>query len=232
MNLRKAGGLSALILAAAYVVGIALNFTLLDTSAIADPAGKVAFLAERQGIFHAWIFFVYIAFAVALVIFALALEERTRGAGALARVGTAFALIWAGLLLAAGNVYISGMNAVVAASGADAGQAATVWAAVDAVHIGLSGTSELPGALWTLLAGAAMLRMGVFGRALGYLGVAVGAAGLLTVIPALFMPAVLAYALGHCVWWVGLGVALLRNGAAPVAASGELAGVAAAGGVR
>lgn len=37
MNLRRLGGLSALILAAAYVVGAALNFTLLDTSGILDP---------------------------------------------------------------------------------------------------------------------------------------------------------------------------------------------------
>jgi hypothetical protein len=212
MNLRRAGGWSAWVLAAAYLVGIALNFTLLDASAIADPVGKVAFLAERQSAFHAFMLLVYIAFAVALVFFALALEEQTRAAGNLSRAGTAFALIWAGLLLAAGNVYISGMNAVVAALGADAAQAGTVWAAVDAVHVGLSGTSELPGALWTLLISAAMLRARAFPRGLAYLGLAVGAAGLLTLIPALFMPAVMAYALGHCAWWVGLGVALLRKG--------------------
>ncbi len=40
MSLRRLGGLSALILAAAYVVGLALNFTLLDTSSILDPVEK------------------------------------------------------------------------------------------------------------------------------------------------------------------------------------------------
>ena len=34
---------------------------------------------------------------------------------------------------------------------------------------------------------------------------------LLTVIPAVFMPAVAAYTLGHCAWWIWLGVLLLRK---------------------
>ncbi len=48
MNLRRLGGLSALILAAAYVVGLALNLTLLDTSGILDPAESEA-IQERSG---------------------------------------------------------------------------------------------------------------------------------------------------------------------------------------
>ncbi|MGE5601922.1 MAG: hypothetical protein ACM30E_02655, partial [Nitrososphaerales archaeon] len=52
-----------------------------------------------------------------------------------------------------------------------------------------------------------------FPRPLSYLGIATGIAGLLTTIPALFMPAVAAYALGHCAWWIWLAVLLLRKGA-------------------
>ena len=217
MNLRKAGGLAALVLAAAYLVGIALNFTVLDTSAIADPVEKVAFLADRQVVFHAWTFFVYVAFGVALVFLALALDEQVRGAArGLSRAATAFALIWAGLLIAAGNVFIAGMNAVTGLLASGPEQAATIWAALEAVHLGLSGTSELPGALWTLLVSAAMLQVGAsqrraFPRALSYLGLTAGAAGLLTVIPPLFMPAVMIYAFGHCAWWIWLGALLLRK---------------------
>lgn len=218
MNLRRLGGLSALVLAVAYLVGLALNFTLLDTSSILDPVAKVAFLASRQTLFHVWIFFVYVAFGVCLVFLAEALLEQLRtpaGSGlapALARTATAFALIWAGLLIAAGNVYIAGLTNVSGAFAQHPAQAATAWLAIDSVHQGLSGTAEIPGGLWTLLISLAALRAARFPRAWSYVGIATGIGGLLTVIPALFMPAVAAYALGHCAWWIWLGVLLLRKG--------------------
>ncbi len=217
MNLRKLAGLSALILATAYLVGAVLNFTLLDTSSILDPVAKVAFLAGKQTLFQLWIFFVYVVFGVCLVFVAEALFEQLKpGAPALARTATAFALIWAGLLIAAGNVYIAGLNTVSGVIGqntAGAGaQAATAWLAIDSVHVGLSGMAEIPGGLWTLLISLAALQAARFPRAWSYLGIVIGALGLLTVIPALFMPAVAAYALGHCAWWIWLGVLLLGKG--------------------
>lgn len=214
VNLRKVGGLAALILAAAYVVGAVLNYTLLDTSSILDPVAKVAFLASKQTLFQIWIFFVYVVFGVALVFLAQALHEQLRPAApALARTATAFGLIWAGLLIAAGNVYIAGLNTVAGVFGQNPAQATSAWLAIDAVHMGLSGTAEIPGGLWTLLISLVALQAARFPRALSYVGIATGVAGLLTVIPALFVPAVAAYALGHCAWWIWLAVLLLRNGA-------------------
>ncbi len=214
MNLRKLGGLSALVLAAAYLLGMALNFTLLDTSSILDPVAKVAFLAGKQTLFQAYIFFIYVVFGVCLVFLAEALlEQLNPGAPALARTATAFALIWAGLLIAAGNVFIAGLHTVSAAFAQNPAQAATAWLAIDSVHLGLSGTAEIPGGLWTLLISLAMLQAARFPRPLSYLGIATGALGLVTVIPAVFMPAVAAYTLGHCAWWIWLGVLLLRRGA-------------------
>lgn len=218
MNLRKVGGLSALVLALAYVVGAVLNFTLLDTSSILDPVAKVSFLASKQTLFQVWIFFVYVVFGVCLVFLAEALLEQLRapaGSGsapALASTATAFALIWAGLLIAAGNVYIAGLSTVAGVFGQNPAQAASAWLAIDSVHLGLSGTAEIPGGLWTLLISLATLQAARFPRALSYLGIATGAVGLLTVIPAVFMPAVAVYALGHCAWWIWLGVLLLRKG--------------------
>lgn len=213
MNLRKLGGLSAFVLAAAYVVGAALNFTLLDTASIADPIEKVSFLAGKQALFTIWIFFIYVLFGVCLVFLAKALDEQLRpAASALTGTATAFALIWAGLLIAAGNVYIAGLNNVSAAFAHNPAEAATAWLAIDSVHQGLSGMAEIPGGLWTLLVSLAALQAARFPRALSYLGIAIGIAGLLTAIPVLFIPAVAAYALGHCAWWLWLGVLLLRKG--------------------
>lgn len=214
MNLRRLGGLSALILAVAYVVGCVLNYTLLDTSSILDPVAKVAFLAEKQTLFHLWIFFIYVVFGVFLVFLAEALYEQLKsGAPALARTATAFALIWAGLLIAAGNVFIAGLNTVAGLFAQNPAQAGAAWLAIESVHLGLSGTAEIPGALWTLLVSVAALQAARFPRALSHVGIATGVVGLLTAIPALFMPASAAYALGHCAWWIWLAVLLLRKGA-------------------
>ncbi|MCU0509065.1 MAG: hypothetical protein MUC34_11855 [Anaerolineae bacterium] len=178
MNLRKAGGIAALVLALAYIVGAALNFTVLDASAIVDPT-----------LFRIQIFFIYVVFGVALVFLAQALDAELRPAApSLMRVGTAFGLVWAGLLIAAGNVFIAGLNAV-------------------AGHL----AQDPARGLWTLLVSLALLRSAAFPRALGYLGIVVGIAGLLTAIPAIFMPAVALYALGHCAWWTWLAVRLLRG---------------------
>jgi hypothetical protein len=154
-----------------------------------------------------------VLFGVALVFLAQALYEQLKPAApALARTATAFALIWAGLLIAAGNVYIAGLNTVAGVFGQNPAQSASAWLAIDSVHLGLSGTAEIPGGLWTLLISLAALQAARFPRALSYLGIATGVVGLLTVIPALFMPAVAAYALGHVAWWIWLAVLLLRKG--------------------
>jgi len=55
-------------------------------------------------------------------------------ASALARTARAFALIWAGLLIAAGNVYIAGLNTVAGACAQNPAQATTTWLAMDYVH--------------------------------------------------------------------------------------------------
>jgi hypothetical protein len=212
MNLRKAGGIAALVLALAYIVGAALNFTVLDASAIVDPVAELAFVAGQQTLFRIQIFFIYVVFGVALVFLAQALDAELRPAApSLMRVGTAFGLVWAGLLIAAGNVFIAGLNAVAGHLAQDPAQAATLWTAVNTIHLGLSGTAEIPGGLWTLLVSLALLRSAAFPRALGYLGIVVGIAGPLTAIPAIFMPAVALYALGHCAWWTWLAVKLLRG---------------------
>ena len=194
-------------------MGLALNFTVLDASSIVDPVEKVSFLAGKQTLFYIWILFIYVVFGVFLVFLAQALYEQLRGgAPALARTATAFALIWAGLLIASGNVFIAGLNTVLNTFGQDPARAATAWLAIDSVHQGLSGTSEIPGGLWTLLVSLAALQAARFPRALNYVGVAIGIAGLLTVIPVIFLPAMAVYALGHCVWWIWLAVLLLRTG--------------------
>jgi hypothetical protein len=151
-------------------------------------------------------------------VLALALHERLKAkAPAIMQTATAFGLIWAGLVIAAGMIFIIGMDTVVKLYGQDPAQAATVWAAIDPVFEGLGGGVELVGGVWVLLVSWAALRTGGLSRALNYLGVVVGVAGILTVVPALGEIGAMIFGLGQIGWFLWLGIVMLRGNAGAAA---------------
>ncbi len=219
-DFQKMGGIAALIEAAAYVVGIVFSFTLLApyTSGELDPAGSMAFVAGNLGLMQAWYLIIYVVFGVFLAVLALALHERLKlAAPATMQVATAFALVWVGLVIASGFVFNVGAADAAALYGSDPAGAASMLAAIGAVQDGLGGGVELVGGLWVLLLSWAALRRGGLPAALNYLGVVVGVAGILTVIPPLGELGGMVFGLGQIVWFVWLGVVLLRARSAPAA---------------
>ena len=215
-RLQTWGGYAALFEAAAYAFGIALGFSVLApymTGAL-DPVQTVAFFAEHRATIYLWNQVILILFGIALVVLSLALHERIRSASPdLARVATAFGLLWAGLVLASGMIFNVGTAAVVDLHGTDPTAAGAAWTAIAAVQNGLGGGNELVGGLWTLLVSVAALRQRVLPRALNLVGVVVGAAGLVTLLPAL-EPVGLVFGLGQIVWFTWLGVVLARGAVA------------------
>lgn len=213
-DLQKMGGVSALIEAATFVVGLALFVTFLAPyeSGDLDPGQKVAFLVDNLAVMYAWNLIIYIVFAIFLVVLALALYERLKaGSSAMVQVATAFGLIWAALILASGMLIINDLGVVAELHGADPAQAASVWLVLNAVENGLASEFEIPGGLWILLVSWAALRAGGLPRALNYLGVVIGVAGLLTIVPAVDALNIV-FGLGSIVWFVWLGIVMLRVG--------------------
>lgn len=212
---QKLGGAAALLEAVAYLVGIVVGFTVLAPfmSGELDPGETVAFLAGHRAILYAWNQIILVGFGLVLVVLALALHARLKaGAPALMQVATALGFIWAGLALASGMIFNVGTSVVVDLRGSDPAQAGSVRLAIAAVQDGLGGGNEIVGGAWTLLVSWAALRAGGLSRALNYLGVLVGAAGLITIIPALGEPGGIIFGLGQLIWFVWLGIAMLRGG--------------------
>ena len=210
-NLQKMGGIAALYMAIAYLVGIVLFLFVLDYPNIVDPAQKVALLVEKQMVIYSTNLILYVIFGVFLIVLALALYERLRvSAPAIMQVATAIGIIWAGSLIASGMVSNAGIAPVVALYAKDPAQAALTWQGFEVVASGLgNGNGEILGGLMTLLVSWAALRTGGLPKFLNYLGVVVGLVGIVSTIPGLSDLAGL-FGMGQIIWFVWLAIIMLR----------------------
>jgi hypothetical protein len=210
--LQKSGGIAALLHAAAYVAAMILGFALIFPLLDAVPDRYLKFVSENQTLVYLWNLIAYWGSAITLVLMVLALYERLKdGAPALAQTATAFGLIWAGLIIASGNLMLHNVGVVAGLYSADLAQAVTAWTALQSVEVGITSGNELVGSLWVLLLSVAALRTGQLSRALNILGVALGVAGMLTIVPALYDSLVMVFGLGMVVWSAWLGIVLLRR---------------------
>ena len=217
-NLQKMGGIAALYSAAAYVVGMVGFLLVVDVASVVDPVQRVALMADNQAFLYTMYLLIYVVWAVFLVVLALALYERLKaGSPAIVQTATVFGIIWAGVIIVAGMIRNIGMENVVDLYGTDPAQAATVWLALESVFEGLGGGTEILGGIWILLISWAALRAGELPRVLNYLGVVVGVAGIVSVVPALAEMFIYIFALGQIVWFVWLGIVMLRSSPSAVA---------------
>jgi hypothetical protein len=212
-TLRKFGGFAALYLAVAYLIGMVIFLVVLDYPSITDPAQKVALLVEKQMVIFSTNLLMYVFFGVFLIVLSLALYDRLESdAAALMQVATAIGIIWAGSLIASGMVSNAGIAPVVALYAKDPAQAALAWQGIEAVANGLGNANgEILGGLLTLLVSLAGLRAGGLPRGLNILGLLVGAVGIISLIPGLTDVMTGVFGLSQIVWFVWLGIVLLRG---------------------
>lgn len=210
-NLQKAGGIAALFEAIAYIVGFGFMATLLNPGNTEgwSAAQKLAFVLEKKALFQAWTLFIYVAFGIALVVLTVALHERLKDrAHDLMRIATPFGLIWAGLVIASGMVASVGLEAVATIHARDVAQATSTWVTIDAIQNGLGGGVEIVGGVWVLLISAASFRSAAFPQVLGYLGIVVGLAGVLTVVPML-KDLAMVFGISQILWFAWIGIVML-----------------------
>ncbi len=209
----RVGGAAALLAAGTFGYGIAMFVTTFAdyTDPDASPAESVDFLVDHQGSLLAWYIGIFIVFGAALVPMGLALRQRLADrAPALANAGLVFAAIWAALMFATGMISNIGIEAVADLAESDPDRAATVWSTLDAVTDGLGGGNELVGGIWILLVSIAGLLTARLPRWLNVVGVVTAVAGLITVVPD-FEAIEMVFGLGSIVWFIGVGVTLLRD---------------------
>lgn len=211
-TLQKSGGIAALYMAISHLIGLVIFIVVLDYINITDPTQKLAMNIEKQTVIFSTNLLMYVFFGFALIVLSLALYDRMKsGAPALMQVAAAIGIIWAGSLIASGMAANAGLSTVVALYAKDPTQAALTFQAIESITNGLGNANgEILGGALTLLVSLAALRTGGLPRGLNLLGVLVGAVGVITIIPALNAMVAL-FGLGQIVWFVWLGIVLLRN---------------------
>lgn len=209
---QKVGGTAALYLAAAFVAAMPYFLVFVKIQGVVDPVEKTALLVGNHGSMQVMYLVSYVIFGIVLAILALALYARLReGAPILTQSATAVGLIWASVLVASGMIHNAGVAAVVDLHDTSPAQAVSIWQAIEPVAQGLGGSGgELLGGSWVLLVSVAALRTGGLPRVLNWLGLAIGAAGVVSVVPAL-RDAGYVFGLLQIVWFTWLGIAMLRS---------------------
>lgn len=208
MKTQRIGGYAALLAAVTVVVGIGMYATTLsDYTAEGITASEaVTFLAENQTAMYIWNFVTLILFGLALIVVALPLHDRMRyGAPFVSRLATAFAMVWAGLLIAGGMVVNVGNSSVVGLHEEGSAITESVWASVDTISGALSGQIEIVGAVFILLVSIGGLLSKALPVALNVLGILMSISAFVTIVPALELVAI-GFGLGLIVWfgWVGI----------------------------
>jgi len=211
-TLQKFGGFSALYLAAAYLVGMIGFLTVVNVSGVADPVQQVALMADNLAFLYIMYLIVYVVWGIFMVVLALALYERLKAnSPAIMQTATVFGIFWGCVILLSGMIQNAGMQTVIDLYGKDPAQAVTIWLTIDSVLGGLAGSNEAIGGIWILLLSWAALRTGELSKVLNYLGVVVGVAGIISIVPALAEIFIYIFALGQIVWFVWLGIVMLRS---------------------
>ena len=211
-SLQKMGGIAALYEAAAYIVGMIGFLTVVDVTSVADPVQKVALMADNLAFLYILHLIVYVVWGIFMIVLALALYERLKaGSPAIMQIATVIGIFWGCVIIISGMIHNVGMQNVVDLYGVDPTQAGTVWLMIDSVLGGLAGSNEVIGGIWILLVSWTALRTGELSRVLNYLGVVVGVAGIISIVPALAEIFITIFALGQIVWFIWLGIVLLRS---------------------
>lgn len=207
---QRAGGVAALYLAAAYVLAMPYFLIVVDYPSLVDPSQKVSTLVEHQSSMYVMHLLTLVVFGIVLATLTLALRKRLAGSEGLAAVGCAVGLLWAATLVASGLVFNFGAGVVVDLYATSPAQATSAWQGIEPVADGLgSGGGELLGGLWVLLVSVAALRTGALPKALNWLGIVIGTAGIASVIPAV-LDGRYVFGLLQILWLVWLGVVMLR----------------------
>ena len=213
MNSSKIGGIAGIIEALLYIIGF--TFLALVFAPMMDegtPAlERLSFALEHKTRYQVWNLLIYVVFGLVLIPLTIAINQQFKSDSLLGSKATpVLGFIWSVLVIASGMITNVGLETVNTLFQEDQAQALLVWKTLSAIANGLGGGVEVVGGVWVLLISIFGLKQSVFPKGLNYLGLLVGAAGTLTLIPGLQDLGAI-FGLTQIVWFAWIGIYLFRK---------------------
>jgi len=201
-----------LYVAGGYIAAIPYFVFLVDYPGATSPEDKVTLFVHHHTSMYLMHLVSFEFVALALIVVTIGIHQHLHEhAPPTIQVASVVGLVRAGLLLASVMVFDHGMAVVVHLHASDPQQAVATWQAIGPIADALGGTGgDVLGGVWFLLVSWVALRSGVFQRALNWLGLAVGAAALLSALPGLGSLGV-ATGLLQIVWFLWFGILTTRT---------------------
>ncbi|MEX1378234.1 MAG: DUF4386 family protein [Eubacteriales bacterium] len=213
LSLQKAGGISMIYAGLAYLAMIVYFLGIIDYTSITDAGEKIQLFSQNQAGFYVIYLLGYVIFGLALVVISLSLYEKLKQSSSITKIAAVYGIIWAALLIGAGTIYNRGIATAVQMYASDPAGAIAFLNATEATALGISfSDGEILGGLWTLLISIAAMKGKIFNKAINYLGLVVGTAGILSVIPAINeFGGTGIFGIGQMIWFVWVGILMLKE---------------------
>ncbi len=208
---QKIGGFSSISLGLIYILAFVIYGGILEyPSHEASDTEKLAFLSDNYLILYSITFSSYVLFGILLTVLVIALHQQVKdGFANFSLITSAFGIIWVGLVIASGMIANIGLNSVLEIGIDNPEKAITTWSSIGIVSEGLGGGNEIVGGIWVLLLSTINLKRGLFSKSLNFLGLLVGFAGILTVLPFDVFKEI--FGISQIIWFIWIGILMLRR---------------------
>lgn len=207
----QAGAIAVFGMALCYISMAVIFFGLITLPAGLDTLGRLQYVLQQHYLLVAIGYGIgYLLFGVLLAILLQALRQVIADAqSAVAGLAERFGQVWLVLMMASGMVALISMDMTLRLLDSSTEQALALHNSYQLLTNALGGGIELVGGLWALLLSLAGLKHPILPKSLHRLGIIVGSLGIATVLHTLpYLKD--AFGITQFIWFIWLGVALLR----------------------
>lgn len=208
---QKLGGYCSILLGLIYILAFIIYGGVIDyPNANATYSERINFLSDNYQILSIMNFISYVLFGILLTILVVSIHKRIKDYfPSLSLLTSAFGIIWVGLVIASGMIANIGLKSIIGIGIDQPEKAITIWSSISIVTEGLGGGNEIVGGIWVLLLSIVTFKSPLFSKSLNILGLFVGFAGILTILPYDLFKEI--FGISQIIWFIWIGISMIRK---------------------
>jgi hypothetical protein len=213
-NLQKAGGICSLISSATYIFAMALILSILAPFADTNFSFQeyISFVTVNKTIIYIWHFSMYFINGICLTVLVVALYERlNNGSPYMAKIASVFGFIWAVFVFLSGLVNIFGSETVITLYAKNQNQAEILKQTLETISMSIDHSDKLLGCLWVGFVSIAALKNRILPKIANIFGIVMSIAGLIGIIIPSLLTVSYVFGVGIILWWLYIGIFMLRK---------------------